>query len=211
MNQDQQGVKGRKLEILKATFKALKQHGLPSLTYDLISQHGDVSRQLIRYHYQEPEDLMIAMCDYLAALYREGLIAGVMQAKGKDRLQIFLDFYFDLTTELRKPRDDQVYDALMSMAAGSPRIQENLRNQYSLLGQVLSHEFELQYPKLGAAGARELSYLLVVMMYGHWKMVATLGLSEEHKHIPREAMNRLIESYLARGSKLPADMPVWRQ
>lgn len=211
MSQEQQGFKGRKLEILEATFKAIKAHGLPPLTYDLISQHGNVSRQLIRYHYNDPEDLMIAMCDYLAGLYRDSLIAGIMQAKGENRLTIFLDFYFDLISDMPKPKDDQVYDALVSMSAGTPRIQENMRNQFSLLGQVLSHEFELQYPKLTSGASRELSYLFVCLMYGHWRMVASLGLSASHKSITREAMNRLLKSYVNDGTNLGTDFPTWKQ
>lgn len=35
-------------------------------------------------------------------------------------------------------------------------------------------------------------------MYGHWKMVASLGCSSGHNRIAREAMDRIISSYLDR-------------
>jgi AcrR family transcriptional regulator len=201
----------RKQMILKGAFSALKNSGLPALSFDVIAEEAGVSRQLVRYHYKDNEALMIALCDYLAGLYRDTLIAGVMQAEGKDRLQIFLDFYFDLLDDMPKPRDDQVYDALMSLSAGAPKIQANLRSQYSLLGQVLSHEFELQYPSLNSQQSRELSYLFVSLMYGHWKMVASLGLSEDHKYISRKAMDRLIDSYVSNSDEPGQNVSVWKQ
>ncbi len=120
-----------------------------------------------------------------------------MKSEGSDRLTTFFDFYFDLLEENRKPRDDQVYDALIALSVRSDRIKTTLRTQYSLLGQVLSHELQLEYPQLGSQGADELSYLFVCLMYGHWKMVASLGASEDHRHVTRAAVDRLLASYLA--------------
>jgi AcrR family transcriptional regulator len=178
------------------------------LSYDAIAAEGEISRQLIRYHYRNPEDLMIDLCDHLAGLYRDALISEVMKSEGRDRLTTFFDFYFDLLENNRKPRDDQVYDALMSLSAGSARLRGTLRTQYSLLGQVLSHELQLEYPQLGSQAAQELSYLFVCLMYGHWKMVASLGAAEAHRHVTRTAIERLLESYLAGGDSL-SEVTVW--
>lgn len=178
------------------------------LSYDAIAARSGISRQLVRYHYKDPEDLMIDLCDYLAGLYREALISEVMKSEGRDRLTTFFDFYFDLLENNRKPRDDQVYDALMSLCAGSDRVRTALRTQYSLLGQVLSHELQLEYPQLGTQGAQELSYLFVCLMYGHWKMVASLGASEEHRHVTRAAVERLLQSYLAAPDSVSA-VKIW--
>lgn len=191
----------RKLDIVSGAFSVLLKNGLPMLSYDLIAQESGVSRQLVRYYFADPEDLMIALCDHLAALYREALIQGVLARQQDNRLEFFFDFYFDLVEGTAKPRDDQVYDAVMSLAAGNPTVRDNLRGQYSLLGQVVSHEIHLRYPQIGREGADELSYLFVCLMYGHWKMVASLGLSEDHKHITRQALDRLIQTYT--GSKFP--------
>ena len=154
---------------------------------------------------------MVALCDYLAAKYRDTLITGVMQAEGKDRLGIFLDYFFDLLDDMPKPRDDQVFDALMSLSAGSVKIKDSVRANYSLLGQVLSHEFEVQYASLDSQKSKELSYLFVCLMYGHWKMVASLGLSEDHKHITRKAMDRLIQSYVSNSVEMGPLVPAWKQ
>ncbi len=199
----------RKEQIIKGAFDALMTRGLPDLSYDLIAEEAGLSRQLVRYHYPNPEKLMISICDYLAALYRDALITSAGALEGPQRVEMFLDFYFDLLSETPKPRDDQVYDAMFSLATRSEAVRSTLAGQYGLLGQILSHEFELQYEEIDRQSAQELSYLFVCLMYGHWKMVSSLGYSDEHKHITRQAMDRLIRSYAKKDLPLGETIRVW--
>ncbi|MAY87443.1 MAG: TetR family transcriptional regulator [Pseudooceanicola sp.] len=185
----------RREQIIQGAYDTLRKNGLPHLSYDSIAAETGLTRQLIRYHFSSHEDLMLEVCDLVAAVYREALISTAGQLKGPARVDAFLDFYFDLLDAKRKPRDDQVYDAMLSLATKSRPIRENLANQYRLVGQVLSHEFSVQFPDLTAQAAEELSFLFVSLMYGHWKMVASLGFSEDHRHITRQAIDRLIRSY----------------
>lgn len=185
----------RASEILDGAFALLLAEGLPHLSYSRVAQASGVTRQLVRYYFPQPDDLMIALCDRIAAVYREDLIKGMTGRQDGDRVQLFLDYYFDLLEAPRKPRDDQAYDALMSLAARSDRVKTNLRQQYTLLGQVFSHELRQQYPELTLPLCEQLSFVFVSLMYGHWKMVASLGLDEAHKHITRQAVDRLIASY----------------
>ncbi|SIN95991.1 TetR/AcrR family transcriptional regulator [Vannielia litorea] len=203
------GQHNRKEEIVTAAFQTLMDEGLPMLSYDAIARHGGLSRQLIRYHYPDPEELMIDLLDHMAGVYREAMIAEVTRLQGTDRLRCFFDFYFDMIEGNPKPRDNQAYDAAMSLATAHPPIRATLRGQYSLLGQVLSHELELQYPVLGIQGAQELSWLFVCLMYGHWKMVASLGFAETHRSVTRAAIDRLVESYLARPSQPETAPRIW--
>jgi hypothetical protein len=39
-------------------------------------------------------------------------------------------------------------------------------------------------------------YLFVSLMYGHWKMLATLGFSDNWNRVSRETMDRLVGFYL---------------
>jgi len=182
--------------IVSAACSALMRYGLPRLSYDKIAEEGDLSRQLIKYYFPDSEELMLALCDRIAAAYRDGLVQLVREAEGKDRLNIFFDFYFDLLEESPKPRDDQIYDALLSLATGSEPIRETLRSQYTLVQQVLSHELQVTYPQLRPEQCANLGYLFVCIMYGHWKMVASLGFEEEHKNTARDAIDRLLASFL---------------
>lgn len=134
------------------------------------------------------------------------LVKGVEGLTGPARLDFILDFYFDLVPEAPKPRDDQAYDAMMAYAAGSPRVRENLRDQYLLLGQVLAIEVRIVHPHLTLDQCHEISWLFTCLMYGHWKMVASLGLSEEHKRISRRAVERIIALYATEGPR-PKDWP----
>lgn len=183
-------------EIIQAAFRALIKSGLPALSFDAIASEAGTSRQRVRYYFSSSEELMLALCDALADAYRQILIENAARLEGSDRLGLFLDFYFDLLDGAEKPKDDQVYDALMSLATGSEKIRESLRSQYTLLGQIISHEFQLAHPALDSRACEELSYLFVCLMYGHWKMVASLGVSPAHNRITRHSLDRLIRDYV---------------
>lgn len=129
--------------------------------------------------------------------YRDCLMRGIIAADASRRLTTFLDFYFDFLAGkgLPKPRDDQVYDALFAYAAAKPSVKANLRDQYGLLQMTVAHEVQISFPDMPQSACRELGFLLVGLMYGHWKMVASLGFSEDYNKVSRRAMDRLIESY----------------
>lgn len=190
----------RKPAILQAAFDAISESGLPMPSYDAIARAGGISRQLIRHYFPDPEELILAVCDRLAAAYRDRLMQGIIAADSRERLATFLDFYFGFLEGrgLDKPADDKVYDAVLALAAGSDRIRANLHEQYSLLRHTVAHEIQISHPSLPQRACREIAYLFVSLMYGHWKMVASLGFSSEHNRIAREAMDRIIVSYLER-------------
>ncbi|MGY9050123.1 MAG: hypothetical protein ACKVKF_24600, partial [Rhodobacterales bacterium] len=50
-------------------------------------------------------------------------------------------------------------------------------------------------PSLSRSACHEIGYLFVTLIYGHWKMVASLGFSENNNRVAREAVDRLIASY----------------
>lgn len=201
--------KNTKDRILDSTLLALQKHGLPPISYDLIAAESGVSRQLVRYHYPEPDDLMVAVCDRLAGVYRQLLVTNAARLDGPGRLEMFFDFYFDLLDGAAKPCDDRIYDAMMSLSASSGAVRENLRGQYTLLGQVISHEINTAHPAMPARATEELAYIFVCLMYGHWKMVASLGISEAHNKVSRAAMDRLIRSYADAGDALEDVGPIW--
>lgn len=187
----------RRQQIIDGAYEALLSHGLPHLSYDRIAETAGLTRQLVRYHFPEPDDLMLEVCNRMAETYRDALIGTAGQLDGPERVDAFLDFYFGLLEGRPKPADDSAYDAMMSLATAHPRVRDALSDQYKLVGQVLSHEFSVQYSEIDQRGAEELSYLFVSLMYGHWKMVASLGFSTSHNRIARQGMERLIRSYQA--------------
>ncbi len=96
-------------------------------------------------------------------------------------------------------------------AAGAPKEREALRYQYVLLGQVLALEIKMVHPQMPLEHCSEVAYRFVCLMYGHWKMVATLGLAGDHKRITRRAVDRIIAAY-AHADSDPKDWPMaWRR
>ena len=71
----------RKPEIVEAASNAILKNGLPHISYDLIAQEADMSRQLIRHYFPDPIELMVAVCDRLAAAYRDCLMRGILNAQ----------------------------------------------------------------------------------------------------------------------------------
>lgn len=190
----------RRPEILQAAFRVLVSQGLPMPSYDVIAREAGISRQLIRHYFPDQTTMMIALCDSLAGAYRDLMMRGIIVTGSTERLQVFLDFYFGFLEGkgLVKPADDQVYDAMMALAAGSPEIRANLKDQYTLLHYTISHEVQISYPELPQRACQEIGYLFVSLMYGHWKMVASLGFPRAQNRVAREAMDRIVESYRQR-------------
>ena len=185
-------------QIVEGAFAALLSDGLPNLSYDRIAQAAGTSRQLVRYHFRDPDALMISVCERLAVAYRDALAdAFDDMPEGADRLERLLDFYFDLIAGHEKPRDDQVFDALVTRSASSPRIRHTLRSHYASLGQLVADEAMATHPELSDVQAAELSYVFVALMYGHWRMISSLGFSEAHGAVARDAMARVLASYRA--------------
>lgn len=190
----------RRPEIVAAALDALNQDGLPLPSYDSIAQHAGMSRQLIRHYFPNAEQLMVSVCDALAAAYREALMKGIIASGTTERLPMFLDFYFNFLAGkgLRKPADDAAYDAMFSLARGSEAVRRSLFEQYSELRQTIAQEVQISNPELSQKACREIGFLFVSLMYGHWKMVATLGFSEDHNRVTRQALDRIIVSYRER-------------
>lgn len=189
----------RRPEIIQALYTAIEKDGISLPGYDRIAREGDMSRQLIRHYFSNGDDMAVALCDALADAYRDCLMRGIIAADDSRRLSIFLDFYFNFLSDkgLPKPADDTVYDALFALASTNEAVRKNLHDQYSLLQMTLAHEIQISYPELHQSGCRELGYLIVIIMYGHWKMVASLGFSTEYNRISRGSLDRLIASYTA--------------
>lgn len=201
----------QKTNILNAAFRALSEHGLPHLSYDAIAKEADLSRQVVRYHFKDADTLMVALADHLALGYRDNLVAAVTEAQDEPRLTLFIDYFLDIRPDIPKPKDDHVFDALFALATSSEPVRNTLRSQYMLLGQVLAYEFMLQYPNLPPQAAEELSFLSISLMEGHWKMVATLGFSQEHRLLARQAIERLIQSYVDNPTETEGLDKVWKQ
>ena len=186
----------KRTAILQAATRVLTERGLSVLSFETVAEQAGLSRQLVRYYYADLEALMVDLCDHLGAGYREILIHGVVNLGQVERLNFFLDFFFDLADSHRMPNNLEAYDALLAYAVGSAPFRDRLCLQYKTLGDVMTHELQIAHPQLTGAACEELSFLFVSMMHAHWSFVATLRHSRDHNRLARKAMDRLIQSYL---------------
>ena len=189
----------RRPEIIAALQKAILVDGISLPSYDQIAKHGEMSRQLIRHYFPNEEEMVLGLVEALQNVYRDCLVQTAIAAVDSRRLQLFIDFLFDFMRDLGlpKPEDDNVFDAIFSYANTHKPVQKKLRAGYELVQMTMAHEIQVSHPELPQSGCRDLGYLIVSHMYGHWKMVRTVGFSEDYSRVARDAVNRLIDSYLA--------------
>jgi len=189
----------RRPEIIEALIKTLEQEGMNLPSNDQIANNGEMSRQLIRHYFEDGEEMMLALCEAMDQVYRDCLVKTAIAAHSGSRLKVFLDFFFNYLSDmgLPKPPDDAIYDALFAYANTHERVRKKLNEGYTLVQMTFAHEFQVTYPDLPQSACKELAYLVITNMYGHWKMVANIGFSERYHRVAREALDRLIESYVA--------------
>lgn len=186
----------RREAIIRALYDAIRLRGIRLPSFDTIAGEGDMSRQLIRHYYKTPDEMALNLCDALAAVYQDSLLKGVVTVPEHQRLGVFLDFYFNLLASngLPKPVDDQVYDALFALAAVNIDVRKNLKGQYSLFQATLVQEISTSHPGLPETETRELAFAVMSLIYGHWKMVASLGFPTSYHKSSRRLVDRLIRS-----------------
>ncbi len=188
----------RKPAIIQGAISALNKHGLSMISYDLIAEEANMSRQLIRHYFPDPDALMVSVCDGLAAAHHEALGSGVVKVEPSKRLDLFLDLFFHVVGQgkVGKQTDTVAYDAMMAVATGSKSVRKCLLDHNSFLRSEISKEVQIAHPSLSASDCDEIGYLFVALVYGHWRLVTTLGFCPSYNDISRTAMGRLIASYL---------------
>jgi len=199
----------KKAQILNAAAAVLSKSGVQRLSFDNIAYEAGLSRQLVRYYYSDLDALMIELCDYLAGIYYKLLVGGILEVKKVERLDFFLDFFFDLADGHPMPINLETYDALVAYSVGAPHLKDRMCDQYLTLGQAVVHELAIAHPELDKAACEELSFMFVSMMHAHWSFVASLGYSRDHSRLARKAIDRLIKSYLADSSHIPVIDRPW--
>ena len=186
----------KKIQILKAATNVLTEKGLQGLSFESVANEAGLSRQLLRYYFTDLDMLVSELCDYLGNVYRELLVAGIVEVGEVERLRFFFDFLFDLAEEHRMPANLEAYDAMVAYSVGSEIVNERLSAQYQTLGQVISQELAIAHTELDSPACEELSFIFVSMMHAHWSFVASLGYSRQHSQVIRNAIDRLIASYI---------------
>lgn len=195
--------------ILQAATQLLNEKGLQGLSFESVANEAGLSRQLVRYYFSDLDMLVADLCDYLGNVYREMIVAGIVDVGQVERLRFFLDFLFNLAEEHPMPTNLETYDAMVAYAVGSTPVKERLCAQYKTLGQVISQELAIAHPELDSPSCEELSFLFVSMMHAHWSFVASLGFSRDHSRLIRNAIDRLIASYINDSQSSPRIETPW--
>jgi AcrR family transcriptional regulator len=94
--------------VMRATFRALREHGYANLTMQDIADETDLSKATLHYHYDTKRDLLTAFLDTLASWY-EGRLEDLDGETPPERLASLFDECLSCETE-RPDRSDGTAD-----------------------------------------------------------------------------------------------------
>jgi len=201
--------KNTETQIINGAVLHLQRIGPARPPYAGIAESSGVSRQLVRYYFPDPDRIVIDASDAAAQAYATALDAGLQNKSGADRLSFILDFFFDTLAGENRIIREECFDSLLALAISSKQLRDNLADKYTTFGDALHGELKAAHPSLSEAAASEVAYLCVSLLKGHWSMVDTLGFSKKHSAVARQAVDRLMASYLDNSTSTVAAGTIW--
>ncbi|SEW31727.1 TetR/AcrR family transcriptional regulator [Natrinema salifodinae] len=127
-------------EIMRATYRALREHGYADLTIKRIAAEYGKSTAAIHYHYDTKDDLLAAFLDYLLDQFKDA-VHDVETTDPEQRLDLLLD---KLLVDPKDHRDLLV--AMLEMRSQAPyedrfsdRFQQNDEYIRYMLRTVVDH------------------------------------------------------------------------
>ncbi|MFC6904059.1 TetR/AcrR family transcriptional regulator [Halalkalicoccus tibetensis] len=130
-------------EIMRATYRALCEHGYANLTIKRIAEEYGKSTAAIHYHYDTKDELLVAFLDYVLDRFADA-VHDVDTIDPEQRLQLLLD-------KLLVPQEEHhdLLIALVEMQSQAP-YKETFRQQFRqndeyiryMLRTVVSHGIE---------------------------------------------------------------------
>jgi len=154
-------------EIMRATYRALFQHGYSATTISKIADEFDKSKSLIYYHYEDKEELLGAFLEYLLDQLESDLAA----SDGEDPKSHLLEIVdLLLPSELEDERFTFLR-ALLELRAQAP-YHESYREQFersdelvvSLLVEAI--EWGIEEDVFRAVNSREVAEFVYSTAYG---------------------------------------------
>ncbi|ACV10686.1 transcriptional regulator, TetR family [Halorhabdus utahensis DSM 12940] len=115
-----------RIEILKATYSALCEHGYADLTIERIGQHFPKSTSLVYHHYEGKDELLLDFLSYLLEDAEENLGTDAA-ANAHERLQIIFDQVF--TQE--KSSEEIAFQQAMAWMRAQATTDEEYRHHFT--------------------------------------------------------------------------------
>lgn len=127
-------------EIMRATYRALRNHGYADLTIKRIAEEYGKSTAAVHYHYDTKDDLLVAFLDFVLSQFRD-TVHEVETTDPEERLNLLLD---QLLVEVADHRDLLV--AMLEMRSQVPyneafreRFRKNDEYVQYMLRTVIDH------------------------------------------------------------------------
>lgn len=178
-------------EIMRATYRALCEHGYVNLTIKRIAEEYGKSTAAIHYHYDTKDELLVSFLDHLLDRFTD-TIHEVDTTDPERRLDLLLD-------KLLTPHEDQrdLLVALLEMQSQAPykdtfeeQFQQNDEYLQYVLETVISHG--IKEDAFADADAEHAARSLVTIVYG--AQTRTVVVDDRHT---LAAARRTADEYVA--------------
>jgi AcrR family transcriptional regulator len=119
----------RRREILESCYQVIARKGLEGATLKRIGREMGVAPSLLIHYFQNKEELMIALVEYMAEKMINTLVPGLEEIAGaKDRLAYYIEktLNFDVTQTV----DDKVFYGCFYLSLQEERIRQSFRRMY---------------------------------------------------------------------------------
>lgn len=120
--------RSRKMDILHAASKIVKEKGIFNLTLDAVALEAGLSKGGLLYHYPSKEELVQGMVEHLASNYREK-IANKAEANAEEKGR-WIRAYLDVTFNQMYQNKD-MHSGLLAAKAVNENLLDPIRALYS--------------------------------------------------------------------------------
>lgn len=182
-------------EIIEASYRAMKKYGLSTVSYDLIAEEAGCSRKLIRHYFPDSEDLMVAIVETVFEQFYGLVMGNIANQSITHRLDTYIGFFLEQASGEDSPPSTAI-DSLFALTQGSEAVRKAMANAHQIMVDIFATELLMDYPELDMTTRSEIGYLFVCLSTGYWRMLSSLGFSDEYSASARVAMEKIIGSYV---------------
>ncbi|MFB6672104.1 TetR/AcrR family transcriptional regulator [Streptomyces sp. NPDC056390] len=181
----------RKQQIIEATTRCLRRHGLAGATLERIAEESGMSRSHIRHYIGNREDLLLAVVRHLHERYDQAFAASVDEAAQEAKLAAVMDYLYG--PEFTAPGDDNaVIRELLSAGLDSDAVREAMLAGYQYTLEAVEAGIAAEHPDASAARRRAAAYGLLCLALGN-AVMADMDLRMASGGLVRVAAEAVVE------------------
>jgi AcrR family transcriptional regulator len=186
-------------QIMQATGRCLRTHGLTATTLEKVAEESGLSRSHVRHYVGNRDDLLRAFASWLYTGYEAEFVQAIADADPGAKLPIAMDYLFS-SGFLPISDDDTVIRELVTAGLTDDSIRSILQGNYLRAVDAIEDALAGEYPTTTPAARRATAYGLWTLALGNSAM-AELQLPIASGGLVRIAAEALLDQLAAKAPK----------